>query len=91
MMYIMSYSSFREKLASVLDYINDNSTVVRITRQNGKEAVVMSLEDWERDQETLHVLQSKPLMRQIAASLKTHEARTGRTADKGTLDEILGI
>ena len=88
---IMSYSSFREKLASVLDLVCDNSTVVKITRQNGKEAVVMSLDDWERDQETLYVLQSKPLMRQIAASLKTHEARKGRIADKGTLDEILSI
>lgn len=87
----MSYSSFREKLATVLDLVCDNSTVVKITRQNGKEAVVMSLDDWERDQETLYVLQSKPLMRQIAASLKTHEARTGRIADKGTLDEILSI
>jgi antitoxin YefM len=88
---VMSYSSFREKLASVLDYISDHSTVVKITRQNGKAAVVMSLEDWERDQETLYVLQSKPLMQQIAASLKTHEAKTGRIADKGTIDEILSI
>ena len=88
---VMSYSSFREKLASVLDYISDNSTIVKITRQNGKAAVVMSLEDWERDQETLYILQNKPLMRQIAASLKTYEAKTGRIADKGTLDEILSI
>ena len=88
---VMSYSSFREKLASVLDYISDNSTVVKITRQNGKAAVVMSLEDWEREQETIYVLQNKDLMRQIAASLQTHANRTGRIADKGTLDEILSI
>ena len=88
---VMSYSSFRGKLASVLDYISNNSAVVKITRQNGKAAVVMSLEDWERDQETLYVLQNKPLMRQIAASFKTHQANNGRIADKGTLDEILSI
>ena len=86
---VMSYSSFREKLASVLDAISDNSTVVKITRQNGKAAVVMSLEDWERDQETLYILQSKPLMRQIEESLKTHNARIGRIADKDTLDRTV--
>ena len=90
-MEVMSYSSFREKLASVLDGISNNSTVVKVTRQNGKAAVVMSLEDWERDQETLYVLQNKSLMRQIAESLQTHQVRQGRLADKDTLNEIFSI
>ncbi len=34
--------------------------------------VVISADDWEREQETLHVLQSKNLMQQIADSLETH-------------------
>ena len=90
-MEVMSYSNFREKLASVLDAISNNSTVVKVTRQNGKAAIVMSLEDWERDQETLYVLQNKSLMRQIAESLQTHQANKGRLADKDTLDEIFGV
>lgn len=52
---------------------------------------VISLEDWERDQETLYVLQNKPLMQQIAASLQTHQDNAGRIAGKVTLDEVLGI
>ena len=55
-MEVMTYSSFREKLANVLDSVSNDSLVVKITRQNSKAAVVMSLEDWERDQETLYVL-----------------------------------
>ncbi len=90
-MEVMSYSSFREKLATVLDSISNNSTVVKVTRQNGKAAVVMSLEDWERDQETLYVLQNKSLMRQIAESLQTHQTGQGRLAEKDTLDEIFSI
>lgn len=39
--------------------------------------------------ETRYVLQNKPLMRQLAESLQTHQARSGRIADKETLDEIL--
>jgi len=34
--------------------------------------VVVSAEDWEREQETLYVLQNKSLMEQIERSLKTH-------------------
>ena len=90
-MEVMSYSSFREKLATVLDSISNNSTVVKVTRQNGKAAVVMSLEDWERDQETLYVLQNKSLMRQIAESLQTHQTGQGGLAEKDTLDEIFSI
>ena len=90
-MEVMSYSSFREKLATVLDSISNNSTVVKVTRQNGKAAVVMSLEDWERDQETLYVLQNKSLMRQIAESIQKHQTGQGRLAEKDTLDEIFSI
>jgi len=39
----------------------------------------MSAEDWERDQETLYVLQNTSLMRQIADSSATH---TGYTPTK---------
>lgn len=90
-MEVMTYSSFREKLASVLDSVCNDSLVVKITRQNGKATVVMSLEDWERDQETLYILQNKPLMRQIAESYQTHQAGAGRVVSKDELDEIIGV
>jgi antitoxin YefM len=90
-MEVMTYSSFREKLAKVLDSVSNDSLVVKITRQNGKAAVIMSLEDWERDQETLYVLQNKPLMRQIAESFQTHQAGAGHVVSKDVLDEIIGV
>lgn len=51
----------------------------------------MSAEDWERDQETLYVLQNSSLMRQIADSSATHQNGTGHTPTQEQLDEILGI
>ncbi|MEN9432536.1 MAG: hypothetical protein RLZZ422_125 [Pseudomonadota bacterium] len=87
----MSYSHFRENLAKVLDKIHHDSTVVKVTRQNGQAAIVMSLEDWEQEQETLYVLSNKVLMQQIADSLTTHRVNQGRIADQGTLDEIFSI
>jgi antitoxin YefM len=51
----------------------------------------MSAEDWERDQETLYVLQNTSLMRQIAESSATHRAGNGYAPTKEQLDEIVGI
>ena len=39
--------------------------------------MVMSLEDYEREQETLHVLSNTSLMSQIQESLKTYNSNTG--------------
>jgi antitoxin YefM len=51
----------------------------------------MSADDWEREQETLYVLQNTGLMRQIADSLATHSDSTGYTATSKEMDEITGI
>jgi antitoxin YefM len=51
----------------------------------------MSAEDWERDQETLYVLQNSSLMRQIAEASTTHQGATGYRPTQEQLDEILGV
>ena len=51
----------------------------------------MSAEDWEREQETLHVLQSKALMQQIGDSLQTHTRGEGYQPTDEQLDEITGL
>jgi antitoxin YefM len=52
---------------------------------------VLSAEDWDREQETLYVLQNSSLMRQLAESVKTHTERKGYTPTKEQMDEITGI
>ena len=44
---------------------------------NGEDFVVVSAEDWSREQETLYVLQNQSLMQQIAESQVTHQAGKG--------------
>ena len=53
--------------------------------------MVIGAEDWEREQETLHILQNSSLMRQLADSVKTHIERQGYTPTKEQMDEITGI
>ena len=54
----MNYSAFRSNLAKVLDKVNDDHTPVIITRQKGKPAVVISLEDFKSYEETAYLMAS---------------------------------
>ena len=87
-MEVLSYSSFRQSLASVLDKVNEDSVPIQITRKGKKGAVVMSVDDYEQLEETLYILQNKSLSVQIEKSILTHEAGKGHTADKQVMDEI---
>jgi antitoxin YefM len=84
-------NKFRDSLKSFVEQVVNQHTPLRVTRRTGSDFVVMSAEDWERDQETLYVLQNSSLMRQIAKSSTTHRAGTGYTPTKEQLDEIVGI
>ena len=54
----ISYSVFRSQLARTLDKVNDDHKPVLITRQNGKPAVVISLEDYHAYEETAYLMAS---------------------------------
>lgn len=45
----ISYSAFRSQLARTLDKVNDDHQPILITRQKGKPAVVISLEDYHAE------------------------------------------
>lgn len=54
----ISYSAFRSHLASIIDRVNGNHKPIMITRQNGKPAVLLSLEDFESYEETAYLMAS---------------------------------
>lgn len=54
----ISYSNFRSHLASTLDKVNDDHVPIIITRQNGKPAVLISLEDFKSYEETAYLMAS---------------------------------
>ena len=58
---------------------------------SGDDFVVVSAEDWEREQETLYVLQNSSLMKQIAASSDSHAKNKGYRPTIEELDEIADI
>ena len=87
----VSVNKFRDNLKSFVEQIVENHVPLKVTRRAGEDFVVISAEDWEREQETLYVLQNNNLMTQIASSLKTHAKGKGYKPTKEELGEITGL
>ncbi len=87
----ISVNKFRENLKACVEQVVSDHTALKVTRRNGEDFVVVSADDWEREQETLYVLQNSALMKQIAASAITHATGGGYKPSDGELDEILGL
>ncbi len=87
----VSVNKFRSNIKSFVDQAASHHSPLKVTRRNHKDFVVISIEDWERDQETLYVLQNSSLMKQISESVRTHVKRSGYTPTDGEMNEILGV
>jgi antitoxin YefM len=87
----VSVNKFRDNLKSYVEQIVTDHEPLKVTRRSGDDFVVISADDWAREQETLNVLQNNSLMEQISVSLKTHNQKTGYTPSKDELDEITSI
>lgn len=82
---MLSVNQFRSNLKQYVDQTIENHEPLQVDRKNGESFVVMSLEDYEREQETLYVLSNTSLMRQIQESLQTHDKSKGYTPTKEEL------
>ena len=84
----ISVNKFRDNLKTYVEQTVSEHEPIKVTRRAGEDFIVMSADDWEREQETLHVLQSSDLMKQIAESMKTHQSDTGYKPTQEQLNEI---
>ena len=87
----ISVNQFREKLKHCVETVIQEHQPLKVTRRNGEDFIVISAEDWSREQETLYILQNQSLMQQISESQMTHQADTGYKPSTDELDEIAGI
>lgn len=87
----VTVNKFRDNLKSFVEQVVSEHTPLKVTRRAGEAFVVMSAEDWEREQETLYVLQNSGLMNQIADSLATHNQGKGYRPTDEEMDEITRI
>jgi len=84
----ISVNQFRDNLKTYVEQTVSEHEPIKVTRRAGDDFIVMSADDWEREQETLHILQSSNLMKQIAESMATHKASKGYKPTQEQLNEI---
>ena len=87
----ISVNKFRDNLKSFVEQVFLEHEPLKVTRRSGEDFVVVSAEDWEREQETLYVLQNNNLMKQIIDSSKTSKKSKGYKPTVGEINEIIGI
>ncbi len=87
----ISVNKFRDNLKTYVEQVVTQHLPLKVTRRSGDDFVVLSADDWEREQETLYVLQNNDLMKQIAASTATKAKNKGYKPTAGELDETTGI
>ena len=87
----VSVNQFRDQLKTHVEKVINEHIPLKVTRSNGNDFVVISAEDWEREQERLYVLQNASLVQQIAQSTQTHSQNQGYSPTTEEVDEILNI
>jgi antitoxin YefM len=87
----VSVNKFRDNLKNFVEQVIHQHVPLKVTRRSGEDFVIIGADDWEREQETLYVLQNTSLIKQIAESTRTHGERSGYTPTEGEANEILGV
>ena len=87
----ISVNKFRDNLKTFVEQVVRNHAPIKVTRRSGDDFIVMSAEDWERERETLYVLQNSSLMLQIGDSLSTHTTDGGHKPNEEQMNEITDL
>ncbi len=80
-------NQFRANLRQCVQAVLEDHEPLRVSRSSG-DFVVIGAEDWQREQETRQVLESRSLMEQIARSRSTHEKGAGHRLTAGEQDAL---
>ena len=72
-MEVLNYTDFRKNLAENLNKVNDDAEIVVVSRRKGKNVVVMSLEEYNSIQETLHITSSAANRKRLDSAIAEME------------------
>lgn len=77
----VNFTEFRQNLASHMDEVCNSRAPLVVTRQKGQSVVVMSEEEYEGMQETLHLLRSPKNAERLLRSIEVLNAGKGVERD----------
>jgi antitoxin YefM len=70
----ITFSDARKNFKSLLDSVTEDSHEAIITRRNGKDAVIMSLGDYNGWLETIHLLSTPANVKHLNKSIEQYHA-----------------
>jgi antitoxin YefM len=74
----ISYTDARNRLAKTMDKVNEDRAPVLITRQRGKPAVLISLEDFNSYEETAYLTRSPRNAARLRSAVRQLASGKGR-------------
>ena len=80
-MNVTSYSEARANLKSLMDRAIDDQEETVVTRRNGEAVVLVSLDQWNAIQETLHLLSTPANAARLRGSIAELDAGHGTERD----------
>jgi antitoxin YefM len=69
----VNYTEFRKNLARYLDEVENDRVPVIVTRSNGRSAVIISFDDYMKNEATLHLMSSRENIRVIDEAISELE------------------
>lgn len=76
-MNVITYSEARANLKEVMDRVVEDRTQIVITRQKAQAVVLVSLEDWNAMEETMHLLSTPTNAERLRSSIRQLDAGKG--------------
>lgn len=86
-MQVFSYTDARAKLKELMDRVVQDMTQIVITRQKAEPVVMLSLEDWNAIEATMHLLSSPKNAERLHASIAQLDA--GKGVERDLAEEAL--
>jgi len=86
-----TYTSLRERLASVLDQVSNDQEVVIVRRRGAKDVALVPADEWAGLLETAHLLRSPRNARRLMAALQEAQRGKGRRMSVERLRRELGL
>jgi antitoxin YefM len=84
-MEVLNYTEFRKNLTKNLNKVNDDQEIVVVSRSKGKNVVVMSLEEYNSINETLHLINNSTNKRRLDEAIE--EMEKGQFLQKPLLED----
>lgn len=78
---VLTFSETRANLKSVMDQVVNDHTPVVVARKRGEAVVMLSLDDWNSIEATLHLLSNPENARRLRSSISQLDAGKGIERD----------